>query len=338
MAGDSGSRPGARPRTRLLVALVLGGGVADEVTGIRRALTGSEGRLAPHVTLVPPLNLADTAREDAFAVVRNAAARAAPLALVLGPPAIFDRPRAVLYLAVGGDLDGLDALRRDASLPPLAPPEARPARPFVPHVTLARGLRPAEAAERAALLGAYRASLTCRSVQLLEEEPSPGGPRWRLLASEVLGGRAVRGRGGLEVEVQLAERLDPVASAVLEEARAAEQRASGVSGPDQRRPFAFTVRRDGVLVGGATGAICGGTCELGELLVVATERGLGAGGRLLEAVVRYAGEAGCARVLVRGSAGAAGARFLEHRGFRVLATFAGPEGGPDQAVLERPLR
>lgn len=337
MAGDEGSRPAARGRIRLLVALLLDGGVADEVTGIRRALTGSEGHLAPHVTLVPPLNVAEPARGEALAVVRAAAARAAPLALVLGPPAFFDRPRAVLYLAVGGDLDGLEALRHEASRPPLDPPKARPARPFVPHVTLARGFRPAEAAARADLLAAYRAPLTCRAVQLLEEEPSPGGPRWRLVASEALGGRTVRGRGGLEVEVQLSEHLDPETAAVLERERAAEHRASGTPGTGERQPFALSARRHGVLLGAVTGAICGRTCELADLFVVAAERGLGVGGRLVEAVIRYAGEAACVRVRLRAPARGAGAAFLEHRGFRELATLSTPEEGPDQVIFERQL-
>lgn len=336
MAGDGGSWPGDRARTRLLVAVLLEGPVAHEVTGLRRALTGAEGHLAPHVTLVPPVNVAEAARPEALALVREAAAEAAPLSLALGPPAFFDRPRAVLYLAVGGDVDGLEALRRKVARAPLDRPAARPPRPFVPHVTLARGGGPAEAAERAALLGAYRALFTCRSIQLLEERQAAGGRRWCTVSSEVLGGRAVRGRGGFEIDVQLADRLDPEVAAALEQEREADERAAGPDGPG-RRPFAFAARRHGALVGGATGVIDAGSCELDVLVVLATERGLGAGSRLLEAVTRLAAEAACAHVRARVPVASPGAAFLTRRGFRVVATLAGPRGGPDEAVLERTL-
>ena len=68
-----------RPRRRLLVALLLAGRVGAELDGLRRAL-GSPGldRIAPHVTLVPPINVPERDLEAALGIVRAAAARRAP--------------------------------------------------------------------------------------------------------------------------------------------------------------------------------------------------------------------------------------------------------------------
>lgn len=337
--GDSTeeAEPPGRPRGRVLVALLLEGRVADEVSGIRRAITGSTGHVGPHVTLVPPHNLAAGELSAALAVVRDAAAASAPLALELGPPATFPRGRAVLYLAVGGDLAGLAALRAGVTRTPFEPPANRKERAFVPHVTLGSGLDRRRAELLAEQLAAYRAQVTCAGVSLLEEVASPAGRRWSPLSSEALGGRAVRSRGGLELEVSFGDRLDPEAAAVVEEEWAAYGRAT--YGPDVQpdRPFAFVARREGRVVGAATGERREETCELSRLLVVATERGLGTGSRLLEAVERYATEAGCERVRLRTLAEGPARSLYERRGFRATALLERWRSGRDFVVMERPL-
>lgn len=336
-AGEPVAEPG-RARGRVLVAVLLEGSVADEVSGIRRAVTGSTGHLGPHVTLVPPRNLAPPALPAAFAVLREAAAASAPLALELGPPATFSRGRSVLYLAVGGDLAGLEALRAAVTREPLGAPAGREMRAFVPHVTLGSGLDGHRAELLAEQLSAYRASVTCATVSLLEEVVSPAGRRWEVLSSEALGGRSVRARGGLALEVSLAERLDPEVAAVVKEAWAAYGRAT--YGRDVRvdRPFAFVARRDGRIVGAATGECRDETCELSRLVVVAAERGLGTGSRLLEAVERYATEVGCERVRLRTLAEGPARGLYERRGFEVTAPLTRWRSGRDFVLMERRLR
>ena len=50
-----------RARRRLFVALEITGAVASEVDGLRRAIGSSAlGRISPHLTLVPPVNVAES--------------------------------------------------------------------------------------------------------------------------------------------------------------------------------------------------------------------------------------------------------------------------------------
>ena len=68
-------RPAQRcPPPPLGVALVLDAPVACEVQGLRRALgDGSLQRIAPHLTLVPPVNVRAGGLDEALAVLRTAA-------------------------------------------------------------------------------------------------------------------------------------------------------------------------------------------------------------------------------------------------------------------------
>src|SRR5687767_10146098 len=59
------------PKARLGVALLLTGQLGHEVDGLRRALgDGALGRIPPHLTLVPPVNVRDDRMADALAVLR----------------------------------------------------------------------------------------------------------------------------------------------------------------------------------------------------------------------------------------------------------------------------
>jgi len=345
--GRAGVVDGSRDRRRYLVALLLEGPVADEVRGLRRAVTGMEAPMGPHLTLVPPRNLGHGQLAGVLDLVRGAAAASAPLQLELGPPATFPGTSQVLYLGVGGDLSGLGQLRMALLQPPLEVPPlegsssgATPARephPFVPHVSVAGRLEPTRATQLAVLLGAYRASVTCCSVSLAEEVVSPSGRRWSVIAGEALGGRSVRGRGGLEVELSLADRLDPVTSELVAKEWAAYGRSTYGDGWHPDRPFVLVARRQGALAGAAMAEQMGEVCELGRLIVVAGERGLGTGSRLLEGVVRHAGELGCGRVRLRTLAGGPAATFYEARGFRVTCCLGAWREGRDFVVMERRL-
>ena len=71
-------------RQRLGVVLLVPHPIATQVDGIRRALgDGALGRIEAHLTLVPPVNVAERDLTKAFAIVRAAAATVEPLALRL---------------------------------------------------------------------------------------------------------------------------------------------------------------------------------------------------------------------------------------------------------------
>ena len=90
------------PRRRLGVVLLIPPPIAHEVDGLRRALgDGFLGRVAPHVTLIPPVNVREDDLSAALAVVRGAAASTGPLTLELGPVETFLPVNPVVYLAVG---------------------------------------------------------------------------------------------------------------------------------------------------------------------------------------------------------------------------------------------
>ncbi|MGH9074321.1 MAG: 2'-5' RNA ligase family protein, partial [Acidimicrobiales bacterium] len=98
-------------RLRLAVALLVPAPVAAEVDGLRRALrSGALGRIPPHVTLVPPVNVREQDLGAVLERLRGAARGARPFRLTLGPMATFWPRNPVLYLAVGGP--GVEALGR----------------------------------------------------------------------------------------------------------------------------------------------------------------------------------------------------------------------------------
>ena len=129
------------PRVRFGVVLLVPPPLAHEVDGLRRAFGSTGlGRIPSHLTLVPPVNVRVEDVPAALAVLRAAAASARPLDLTLGPPRTFDTNEGVVYLAVDGADDELQALRRlqaEVLSGPLDRPEDHD---FVPHVTLATGV------------------------------------------------------------------------------------------------------------------------------------------------------------------------------------------------------
>jgi 2'-5' RNA ligase len=192
-------------RRRLGVALLLDQPVATEVDGLRRAVGDPAlGRIPPHVTLVPPVNVRHDDLPAALGVLRRAAATLpGPLRLAIGRPSTFLPVNPVLYLAVGGELEGLAALRNSVFQAPL---QRSLSWPWVPHVTLADG--GAEPRIEAALvaLADYSAVVDVDRVVLLEEGP---GRIWSPLADAALGPPARIGTGGLMVELVAGRIIDP---------------------------------------------------------------------------------------------------------------------------------
>ena len=193
-------------RRRLGVALVIDPPLRDEVEGLRRALGDpSLGRVPPHLTLVPPVNVRASELSDALEVLREAAARQpGGLRITLGPPATFLPDNPVLFLDVGGDLERLRGLRDAVFKAPLERPLSWP---WVPHVTLADGIAEERIAAALASLDRYASVADFERVVILEESR---GRHWTPLADARLGPPAVVGTGGLAVRITQGRLLDPL--------------------------------------------------------------------------------------------------------------------------------
>lgn len=187
------------------MALLLDPPVADEVDGLRRALGDPAlGRIPPHLTLVPPLNIRRDALPSALERLQRAAASVhGALALTLGRVSTFLPANPVLYLAVGGDLEGLGGLRDAVFAPPLERPLSWP---WIPHVTLSDSAPEERIAAGLAALADYSAVVTVDRLVLLEEGP---GRIWAPLADAALGPSSRIGTGGLPLELVQGRVVDP---------------------------------------------------------------------------------------------------------------------------------
>lgn len=293
-----------RRRRRLGVALLVDPPVATEVDGLRRALgDGSLGKIAPHLTLVPPVNVAERDLADALASLRGAAAgQKGPLELTLGPVASFDPASPVIYLVVGagGKASGAGPLEALATLHDsvLSGPLSRPLRwPWVPHVTLLDEAPPSKIEAATTALASYRAEAVFDRVVLLQEREH----LWAPIADAVLGPPAVVGRGGLDLEIWEGRLAGPDVLQMVEAAGqlAAWEAALGAAVQSEVRgdigaTLVLTGRRAGAVAGVAVAWIVWGanvTVHAG-VFVSPPERGIGVGRALLgalEATVRERG-------------------------------------------------
>jgi 2'-5' RNA ligase len=292
------------------VVLLVPSPVAHEVDGLRRAVGDpAMGRIPPHVTLVPPVNVREDRLDDALRVLREAAVRARPLALTLGPAATFLPENPVLYLAVGGpDLDALYRVRNDIFREPL---ERKLTWPFVPHVTLADGIEPERVAAAAHALDAYQRDVVFERVHILEEREHHV---WEPIAEARFEPSAVVGRGapGYELDLAVTDVVDGATRAWLADAW-----------PSPQRALAVTARRDGSIVGVATGWTDGMLANLSELFVDPAHRRQGVGGHLLAAFLSSAAERGATRCRLRTDAGSDAEAFYRSLGWMTEATYDG---------------
>lgn len=190
------------------MAVLLDPPAGQEIDGLRRAVGDpSLGRIPPHVTLVPPVNVRREELPDALAVLRRAAAATPPLQLAVGAVSTFLPVNPVLYLGVGGDVEHLRALRDAVFVPPL---ERRLSWPWVPHVTLADGAPEDRIAAALESLSGYSVLAPVDRVVLLEEGP---GRVWTPLADAALGPPARIGTGGLVLELTRGRLVDPLLGA-----------------------------------------------------------------------------------------------------------------------------
>jgi 2'-5' RNA ligase len=256
------------PRRRLGVALVLDAPLAHEVDGLRRALgDGALGRIAPHITLVPPVNVRSGDLAEALAVLRRGAqACGRPLTLTLGPPSSFLPDNPVVHLRVGGDLDELSRLRDAVFSGPL---KRSLSWPWVPHVTLADDVDPLAVDAALTALSHYRAVAVIDRVVVLEERRGEVGRRWEPLADAALAPAVVVGRGGLELTLVRGRVLDPAAEALLAEALLADGLPDeGL--PDEGRPAGTPAAA--TPTGGAPAGAPAGGAPLAEVVLAEAGR------------------------------------------------------------------
>jgi GNAT superfamily N-acetyltransferase len=315
------------------------GRTADEIDGIRRALASREiNRIAPHVTLVPPVNVREDCVPAACDLTRAVAAEYAPLALELGPPTSFLPRNPVCFLTVrgaSGVLEALGGLVSKLSAGPLSAPPARRVLPFVPHVTINQHMEPGRIAAAVAALEAYRAAVVFEAVTLLEFVESER--RWVALCDAPFRAPAVVGRGGVEIELSLSEQLDP--SERDWSRRGWEQYSARQYGPGTVPdvPFVVTARVSGEIAGVAEGEIRARLCRLARLMVSPERRGTGVGSQLLRATEHHAVEQGCGRVRLEALFGSRAEGFYRGRGYEVTATLQRWREERDFVVMERVL-
>lgn len=293
-------------RRRLGVVLLVPQPSALQIDGLRRALgDGALGRIAPHITLVPPVNVAERDLPAAFSAVRRAAAATEPLTLRLGPVTTFLPVNPVAYLAVGGAPEAVAALEQLRSACLTGPLERTTDREFVPHVTVADDLAEDRLDAAVTALSGFEITVTIDRVHVLAELP---GRVWEPVADAPLGELpAVVGRGSLPLELTTSGRPDAEAAGLL----ATATEPAGL-------PFAVTARRDGTVVAAAWGWSSGDALELADLVVAAEHRGQGVGRHLVAAVEALARRRGCVAVGAAAPADGAAASLLRACGF-VLA-------------------
>lgn len=316
------------PRRRLGVALLVPPPLDVEVEGLRRAVGDrARGRIPPHLTLVPPVNVREDRLGDTLAVLRRAVTTTTPLTLTLGPPATFLPATPVLHLQVGGQpgaVERLLALRAAALSEPL---ERGITRPFVPHVTLADEAEPERIAAAVRALADFVVDVTFERVHLLEEG---AGRVWRPVADVAFRPPAVVGRGGLEFALTTSEHLDPEAARFMEREWQAEYGEAGMA-------ITITARRDGAVAGVAEGLLEDDTVTLSRLVVTAAERGTGVGTQLLAAFESAAAERGCRQARAITPAGSRAEAFLRSRGWIEELSLPDWKAGRDFLRLARGL-
>jgi 2'-5' RNA ligase len=327
------------PRTRLAVALLVPPRAAEGVDLLRVALgAGAAVRhVPPHVTLVPPVNVAGDRLGEAEALVRAAGEAQHPFGATLGPPTTFLPENPVLYLHVGGPgaAEALARLRGAVFTDPLSRPVTWP---FVPHVTLMDGGDPARIAAAEHALADHRVDVVFTGVSLLQEQREEDGGRvWRPLLEAPLGGAAVVGRGSLPLSLSVGASLDADARAWFDAGWEDHDREEAGDGWHPSEHLVVVARRDGSVTGAATGMVRDGEGHLERLLVDRAARGEGVGGHLLAAFTAAAAERGCHRLVLRTAAGGRAERFYVERGFRQVALLPRWRRGADFVLLERPL-
>jgi 2'-5' RNA ligase len=290
-------------RRRLFVAVVVDGDAGATIDALRLALRSPElDRIAPHVTLVAPTNVAEAELDDVLAGVRGVAHRSRPFSIEVGPVATFPRDRPVLYAAVTDPDGGLETISSALRAEALRPAARDDRFSFVPHVTLHNRTDPGVAIGATAAFSGFRIDVVVEALTVLERAATGGDGRWVPIAEYRLGPPVVRGRGGIEIELEESRVADPVTRALLGP-------APGLEGRSLDR-WVITARIGDVVVGAAEGESSPLVTVLCSLVVDRPHRRTGIGSRILELVESFG-----APLVVADGADAETAHLLTRRGY-----------------------
>lgn len=284
-------------RRKLGVVLLIPRHVAPQIDGLRRALGfGNIERVPAHITLVPPINVAEHEVDEAIALARRSASAEHPIHVVLGPVDTFNPVTPVVYLRVSGPgVDAIKRLRDELDSGPLA---QQLTHPFVPHVTLSDDATDREIDGALASLTHYVEHVALDAVTVLEQHDDD--KLWRPIADAPL---------GAEVSTRTIG-ASPVTFSVTSYAT-----YTGAT-MGRYKPLAVEAFVDGHTVGIAHGHVAtDDVAWLDELVVIRESRATGIGAALARAFVDAARAADASEV--RATRGATIAGFLVKLGFAV---------------------
>lgn len=298
-------------RRRLAVALLAPPAEAAAIDVLRRATGVPEPfGVAPHLTLVPPVNVAEADLPAVEATLRRVAAAARPVSLTVGPAATFLPETPTLHLAVSGpDLDGLRSIRGHLRAGPFDRPDVWP---FHPHVTICEHASVELIQAGLVAFAGLRRRWQVDSLHLLEQHrhgpdhPLHGRAHWVPIREEPLGGAVVVGRGGVELSLRAVGCVEPEVAALV----GIDLLPPPVS-PDSPRPLVVVAEADdggrrplGAAVGHTDAGVVAG---LDHVVVVEEHRRVGIGRHLVSAWCSAAAERGAELVLATDRDGEAAA-------------------------------
>jgi 2'-5' RNA ligase len=326
-------------RQRLLVAALLRGRQAHEVDALRRVLGSSElDRIAPHITLIAPINVPDQLVAGFGASIEAGVAASAPISLELDGVATFSPDHHVIYLQVAGALDELSALRERCS----ANVQQVDARPFVPHVTLKSHANRDLVGQAMTLMGRFALSLSLDRITLLRRDESSTLRAWEPYDEIVLGSLLIIGRGGRELALSRATMLSAqdhdFISANAEEPDAVEPdgAGTGIGGSivedTGREMVVVRARIDGQRVGVVVAQLHGEFCVLEHIVVDTARRREGIGRQMMSYLERGAEELGIHELIVE--TGENAFRFFGALGFHPIS---GDFGDRSRARMNRAI-
>lgn len=318
-------------KVRLGVALIIPPPLDAQIDVLRVALgDGALGRIMPHITLVPPVNVNTDELDTVRASLRAVAENISPIAVSLGPVQTFAPENPVIYLAAQPK-DVLEDLRQQVFVPPLVKEEDHA---FVPHVTICDDASSSKIEGAMASLTNATYAVTIDRIDLLQKDD---GAPWRSIDQFVFGNPNRIGTGGLSIDVETSTVFTDEAQAFA--GREWRPYINTQLGPNriEHEPISIVARRESEVVGLLRMEIRSPAAFIRELLIGADTRGQGIAGHLLGAAEHAARQHECDRLEINVLLGCEAEGYLRHKGFVDNTAIVVNEFGRDLARIVKPL-